>query len=97
MTRKRLEKLKRELAKLRARSAVKAKELERFAEKVGRRRSTRGKEPTFELAGRRPLSIPHHPGDLKIGTKNNILDTLEGDLIAYEQVLDQSIAQGNEK
>jgi hypothetical protein len=78
MNRKKLERLRRELAELRARSAVKAKELEQFAKRVGRRKSARGKEPTFELAGRRPLSIPHHPGDLRIGTKNNILDTLAG-------------------
>jgi len=78
MNRKKLERLRRELAELRARSAVRAKELEQFAKRVGRRKSARGKEPTFELAGRHPLSIPHHPGDLRIGTKNNILDTLAG-------------------
>jgi len=97
MTRKKLEKLKRELSELRGRPAVKSKELEQFAKKVGRRRSSRGKEPTYEMPGRRPLSIPHHSGDLKIGTKNNILDTLEVDLAAYEEALDQSIAQQNDK
>jgi hypothetical protein len=82
---------------LRARTAVKSKELEQFAKRVGRRRSTRGKEPTCELTGRRPLPIPHHSGDLKIGTKNNILDTLEGDLAAYEEAIDQNIAGENDK
>ena len=97
MTRKKLERLRRELAELRARTAVKPKELERFAKRVGRRRSIRGQEPTFELEGRRPLSIPIHPGDLRIGTKNNILDTLEGDLTAYEEALDQSLAKDGQK
>jgi hypothetical protein len=55
MTPKKLERLKRELAELRARSAVKAKEIERFAKRLGRRRSARGKEPTFELCRAPPL------------------------------------------
>ena len=97
MARKKLERLRRELAELRARTVVKPKELERFAKRVGRRRSVRGKEPTFELAGCRPLSIPIHPGDLRIGTKNNILDILEGDLTAYEEALDQNLAKDGQK
>ena len=51
MTRKKLEKLKRELSELRGRPAIKSKELEQFAKKVGRRRSSRGKEPTYEMPG----------------------------------------------
>jgi len=97
MTRKKLERLWRELAELRVRKVVKPIELERFAKRVGRRRSVRAKEPTFELAGRRPLSIPIHPGDLRIGTKNNIPDILEGDLTAYEEALDQSLAKDGQK
>jgi hypothetical protein len=97
VTRKRLEKLKRELSELRGRTAIKSRELEQFAKKVGRRRSTRGKEPTYEMPGRRPLTIPHHSGDLKIGAKNNVLDALEADLPAYEEALDQSVAQGDDE
>jgi hypothetical protein len=63
-----------------------------LAERLGRKREDRGKEPTwvsdFEIP---PLSIPQHgkSSDLKKGTQHSILNQLEDDLIAWEQELDR--------
>ena len=57
---------------------------------LGRRQDKRGKEPTWvndELPVY-PLSIPHHGGrDLAPGTRNSILNALEGDAIVWEERL----------
>jgi hypothetical protein len=46
----------------------------------------RGKEPTYERSapGWFPLTIPSHPGDLKIGTASSILNQLEEDIERLE-------------
>lgn len=92
MTRGKLNKLKRELLQLR-RSPQKAAAIERFAKRVGRKKVKRGKEPVWEsqeFSSLFPLAIPHHGGkDLAVGTKNNILDQLEEDVLAYEARLDK--------
>jgi hypothetical protein len=92
MTRRKLDKLKRELLQLR-RSPQKAAALERFAKRLGRKRVKRGKEPMWESSEfdeLYALSIPHHAGrDLAIGTKNSILDQLENDLLAWEAKLEK--------
>ncbi|MFT3837151.1 MAG: hypothetical protein QM723_09155 [Myxococcaceae bacterium] len=56
-------------------------------------KSNRGKEPTYvsELPGHLPLSIPNHPGDLKIGTARSILNTLEQDLEALELIAEAEV------
>ena len=90
MTRNKLHKLRRELLRLR-RSPQKAADLERFAKSVGRKKVRRGKEPTWESTEFNlfPVAIPHHGGkDLTVGTKNNVLDQLEDDLLAWEERLD---------
>jgi|SRR5882724_3086786 len=92
MTRKKLQRLKRRLAMLRQRLAnIRSTELQSFARALGRVRDTsRGKEPTFVsllLPNSRPLSIPDHPGSLKRFTAGNILDTLEQDIFALEDML----------
>jgi hypothetical protein len=74
------------------RSPQKARDLERIANQLGRTKVNRGKEPTWEsdLPGRPPLSIPHHGGrDIAIGTRNSILDFLEDDVMALQEILDQ--------
>jgi hypothetical protein len=89
MNRRKLDKLKHQLAALR-RSPQKAADLERLASQLGRRPFNRGKEPVwvsveFNLF---PLSIPHHGGrDLAPGTRNSILNSLEDDVLAWEQRL----------
>lgn len=92
MDRKKLQTLKRELLALR-RSPQKARALERFAGKLGRKKVKRGKEPMWESAEFGELfvlSIPHHggSGDLPHGTKMSILDQLEDDVLAWEERLD---------
>jgi len=73
------------------RSPQNAAALQKFAKQLGRRKENRGKEPTWtsdQFSDLRPLSIPDHGGrDLAPGTKNNILNQLEDDLIAWDGVL----------
>lgn len=74
------------------RSSQRARDLESIAKQLGRTKVNRGKEPTWEsaLPGRPPLSIPHHGGrDIAIGTRNSILDFLEDDVMALQEILDQ--------
>ena len=57
---------------------------------LGRKLEKRGKEPTWvhDVLPVYPLSIPHHGGrDLAPGTKNCILDVLDDDVFAWEQIL----------
>jgi hypothetical protein len=89
MNRRRLSRIKRLLEHAR-RSQQRARDLETLARMLGRRQDKRGKEPTWvhdELPVY-PLSIPHHGGrDLAPGTRNSILNVLEGDVIAWEEQL----------
>lgn len=67
-------------------------DLVRLAVRLGRTRSKRGKEPTWvsQFQGLYPISIPHAKGgDLKPGTKSNILNQLEDDVLAWEEILEQ--------
>jgi hypothetical protein len=70
---------------------IRSLELQSLARALGRVRDTsRGKEPTFVsllLPASRPLSIPDHPGSLKRFTAGNILDVLEQDIFALEDML----------
>lgn len=93
MEQAKIDKLRRRLEKLRARSAnIRPEELARLAEAVGRRPHKRGKEPTFvsDRQGWFPLSIPHHPGALKKGTAISVLNQLEDDLLKLEEELGES-------
>jgi len=92
MNRKKLQRLKRRLVTLRQRLGnIKSSELQRLAQALGRHYDTsRGKEPTFVsrlLPHSRPISIPNHPGSLKKFTAGNILDRLEEDIAALEDLL----------
>jgi hypothetical protein len=90
MDRKSLDNLREELARLR-RSPQKATALEGLARRLGRKLSDRGKHPTWvstSFPHLRPVSIPRHGGrDLPPGTRKNILDFLEEDLLAWEEGL----------
>jgi hypothetical protein len=90
MNRRKLGKLKLELVRLR-RGPRKASELEKFAKALGRKRVNRGKEPVWDNPNFQDvsvLSIPHHGArDLSPGTQRNILDLLEGDILAWDEKL----------
>jgi hypothetical protein len=94
MNRKRLNKIKREIAQAR-RAPQKARQLEELAQRLGRKMVTRGKEPVWESQAFNdlfPLAIPRHGGrDLAPGTQRSILDQLEDDVAAWDQVLEDEI------
>jgi hypothetical protein len=57
-----------------------------------RRKGRKGKEPTWvtHLPGCFPLSIPNGKGrDLPPGTKKSVLNQLEGDVEAWEMLLEE--------
>lgn len=92
MNRRKLERIQREISGLR-RGQAKAADVVRIAIQLGRQPAKRGKHPTFihpifrEL---RPLSIPAHAGkDLPPGTKNNILNQLDDDVLRWTEWLDE--------
>lgn len=93
MDRKRLKKLKAELAAIRrSPQNRKAADLQAIASKVGRELDKRGKEPTWvrksDPALSPPLSIPDHGGvDLKSGTVRSIVDQLLSDLDDWDLYL----------
>ena len=89
MDRKKLDKLRLKLEAMRG-VPQKSRDVASLVEHLGRKREDRGKEPTwvcedFDLPN---LTIPMHPGDLKRGTQNNILNQIEDDFIAWELKLD---------
>jgi hypothetical protein len=96
MRRNALDKLRDELASLR-RATVDARALESLAKRLGRKLVKRGKHPMWEskeFADLFPLSIPHHGGkDIPSGTKRSILDQLEEDVLAWEEVLNDQEAK----
>ena len=100
MTPKKLAKLRRQLQEFR-RSARKARDVERLAQQLGRRkRKGRGKEPMWESSEFPELfvlAIPHHGGrDLAPGTLRSILDQLEQDVFAWERKLDATDDQDSD-
>jgi hypothetical protein len=102
MNKRKLAKLKKELASLQLRKGnITAKEMVRFAKKCGRNRRPGGigKEPTYisDLPYTKPLSIPGHPGNLRPGTAGNILDILEQDLLGIEDKLEQTHEEQHEQ
>jgi hypothetical protein len=91
MNKVRLSRLRRKLQSLRGRPAnIRTRELTSLASSLGRRRHSRGKEPTFvsdAFPGARPISIPSHPRALNRLTATNILDQLEEDIFRWEELL----------
>jgi hypothetical protein len=82
MDKRKVERLRRKIAKIRRTGGIRSSELVRLAQQVGRRLHQRGREPTWVselLPGARPLSIPSH-AELNRFTARSILDQLEEDL-----------------
>ena len=98
MNRRKLSKLNCDIEAAR-RSQVNASDLERLAKALGRRLGSRGKEPVWEHPELDvyPVAIPRHGGrDIALGTKNNILDSLEDDLLGWELRLDEEDEKRND-
>jgi len=91
MNKRKLKKLRQELDNLRVHpSNLRNTELVKFATKLGRFKSNRGKEPTYVsdlLPQSRPISIPNHPGSFPRYTAISILDALEQDIDELEEIL----------
>ena len=76
-------KLLRDIAALRAGKAnVRSRQLIALAISVGRAEVNRGKEPTYEMDGRFPLTIPNHSRAMNPHTVTSILNVLEADVLA---------------
>jgi len=63
------------------------------AAKLGRKRSKRGKEPTYisePFPDLRPLSIPSHSSGVKRFTAQGILDQLDEDVVRWQNELQAS-------
>ncbi|MDD5321496.1 MAG: hypothetical protein PHD43_12940 [Methylococcales bacterium] len=90
MTPKALKKIKKDLLQMRkSPQGRKAEEFISLAQKLGRKKDNRGKEPTYvrerEPALSPPLSIPAHgASDMKIGTARSIIDMLLDDVSDWE-------------
>jgi hypothetical protein len=99
MRKAKLRKLRRQADSYRD-SQPKAAALVSLAIGLGRKKVTRGKEPTYESAEfpkLRPLSIPMHKGrDLPLGTKNSILSQLDDDFLAWDERLDSNLSHKDE-
>ena|ERR1700687_3311932 len=99
MTPKQLARIDSELAELEGSPrGRKPADFVRLAVKLGRRKATRGKEPTYVSPSQpklgTPLSIPHH-STLKPGTARSILNTLRSDVDIWTQHLDQGGREGS--
>lgn len=88
MNNKKLSGLKKELAGLRkSAGGISPQILVSIAKRLGRKKFSRGKEPTYireEDPYLTPLSIPGHNKDLKTGTAISIIDTLLSDVDEWE-------------
>jgi hypothetical protein len=92
MNRQKLEKLRREIESLRnSIHNVRPDDLVSLAKSLGRKKSKKGKHPTYEstlMPSRNPLSIPGHP-TIKPGTARSILDELDADADGISALLDE--------
>lgn len=96
MNRKKLKKIRREIATARRRSN-KNSDLVAIATMLGRKRAkgeqATGKEPTYlniYFPDARPISIPNHGSkDFKPGTAHNILNQFEEDVFRWEEWLQE--------
>jgi hypothetical protein len=92
MSTSKVARLRKEFTTLRRKGGVKTHEIEALAAALGRIRHQRGKEPTWinpDFPRLRPVSIPHHSKDLNRFTAQSILDQLEPDLEALEELQDE--------
>jgi len=88
MTRKKLDRLRRELAAAR-KKPQKAGDLEHLASMAGRTTYSGGKHPMWmtEFFPHRPFPIPYHGGEVSPRVRKVVLDHLEADAAAWEEVL----------
>jgi hypothetical protein len=102
MNNKALKKIKRELLEMRkSPHGHSADEFISIAQKLGRKKDGRGKEPTYvrelDPALSPPLSIPRHGSkDLKAGTAKSIIDALLDDVSHWEEYLSELEEDDNE-
>ncbi len=93
MDKKKLKKVKIKLERLRqSPHGIKASKLVSLAMQLGRHHSPKGKEPAYVRQSNpslRPLTIPGHRGDLKVGTARSIIDALLSDVDEWEQMDDE--------
>ena len=89
MNRKALDKLRAEFDAMRD-TPQRGSDVANLAERLGRKRVKRGREPTWESDFEIPvLTIPMHGSkNLKRGTQKNIFIQLEDDFIEWEQKFD---------
>ena len=92
MDEKKLRKIQKDIAKLRATPGnIRSSDLVNLAKRLGRkRRKQRTGEPAFVsdlLLYTTPIRIPIHPGTVKPRTAGAILDELEKDAFALEDLL----------
>ena len=98
MNRSRLRKIEIELNELsHAPRGKKAEVFISLAQRLGRTRVNRGKEPTYERrvdpVFKYPLTIPNHPGDIRPGTARSIIDALMNDVDEWKEWLDRNDTQ----
>lgn len=96
MTPAKLKKIKRQLEEmLRSPQNRNYKDFVSLAKQLGRTKEKRGKEVNYtrkrDPALSPPLSIPQHPGDLKIGTALSIIDALLSDVDDWEVFLSNCV------
>jgi hypothetical protein len=92
MHRKKLDKIKRELASLRQ-GRHRASAFQGLARQLGRKENTkRGKEPMWEseaFPDLYPLAIPMHGGkDISPGVQRQLLNLMEEDILRWEGTLE---------
>lgn len=94
MDARKLDRIKREIRKLRRQRVVTYSDLASLAASLKRVKlagaQTRGKEPAFVstvFSYARPISIPYHGKNkgMATGTVKNILNDLEGDVLRFEE------------
>ena len=93
MTPKKLAKIKQRLKELRRSPRnIKLSEFESIACQLGRTRANVGKEPTYIRQSNpmlRPLTIPGHNTEAKVGTAISIIETLLSDADEWESELNE--------
>ena len=82
------------------RAPQKASALESLATRLGRKPVNRGKEPMWESADfpfLKPQAIPHHGGrDVSPLVRKHVLDQLQEDIFAWDNLLSEEDEDGNE-
>ena len=82
------------------RSPQKASDLEKLAKQLGRSLFNRGKEPTWvsvDFPHLRPLTIPRHGSkDVSPFVKKTVLNQLELDISAWEEICNEDHEDGKQ-